>query len=872
MGKKIKKEDKAPPEDVFDALLVESHQAATVVLMLESPEEDVLAKACEAIYKFVEKCDENKKVLLDLGAVDPLLRLAQCEDRIVRRNASMALGVMTAHAEVRKCLRKREEAVPAFIALLAPEEDTVVHEFAALGLSNMSADFSSKVTIQEQDGMEPLIRCLASHDPDVQKNSIEAIALMLQDYQSRTAVREWNGLEPIMHLMKSEYAIIQELALLALIRATQDAENRAALRELEVLREFIEFVGKPEYNDLHVHALHVLSNCLEDPESMEQIRESGGLQRFVAFITDVTPPEEETKKEKKKDKGKKKGDEGKGGHDKDEPGPPSNTLPEVKRHACIAIARAAKNAENRKILHETEAEKMLILLLGHEDPTVQCAAAQGLGVMCENLLSKESIGQWEGIEPLLKLIKVDNPDLKDACSLALANLTTGNMNNCHEIVNMGGIVPLIDLLSETKEGAISNSAIILTNMATDEGMRSEIQRLGVIPALIEPLKSSSTKVQSKVCLAVASYVGDYDSRVEFVEAGGLPPLIALLQSGNDEVRRSASWAVTVCSVDEKTATEIMKLGGLDILQEIQQSSTRRNGFVDAAFERLLDSKLSAKYALTGQLGSSNLIFDGFFDVGQLRPGTKFLGLEDYCKQEVNQKRPVLLINAEPEQIKDLTPSEADMMKDSSKTSVSGKTSRTGRDSKSKSRAAREREERQREEELRAQLLREEEAAMSSQPFVTPADPTLCKYIEDVQERVLPLMSTKYQVIALAEYVSDKMGGPIARGQLANFSYELPISQIKYDLKSNVIPIGLIKTGIHYHRALLFKALADRIAVSCSLMRGEYNRSWNEVMLTDDDDTPGAPKFPPKSYIVDLIHEPGRLMLADSNEAEQYKRL
>ena len=34
---------------------MESRQAGTVVLMLNSPEEDVVAKACEAIYKFVDK-------------------------------------------------------------------------------------------------------------------------------------------------------------------------------------------------------------------------------------------------------------------------------------------------------------------------------------------------------------------------------------------------------------------------------------------------------------------------------------------------------------------------------------------------------------------------------------------------------------------------------------------------------------------------------------------------------------------------------------------------------------------------------------------------------------------------------------------------
>ena len=46
----------------FDTLLVESRQAATVVLMLESPEEEVLSKACEAIYRFVEKCKHSPLV------------------------------------------------------------------------------------------------------------------------------------------------------------------------------------------------------------------------------------------------------------------------------------------------------------------------------------------------------------------------------------------------------------------------------------------------------------------------------------------------------------------------------------------------------------------------------------------------------------------------------------------------------------------------------------------------------------------------------------------------------------------------------------------------------------------------------------------
>lgn len=49
-----------------------------------------------------------------------------------------------------------------------------------------------------------------------------------------------------------------------------------------------------------------------------------------------------------------------------------------------------------------------------------------------------------------------------------------------------------------------------------------------------------------------------------------------------------------------------------------------------------------------------------------------------------------------------------------------------------------------------------------------------------------------------------MGGQIDKSELANFSWELPISQVRYELKSNVVPIGKVKAGIHIHRALLFK--------------------------------------------------------------------
>ncbi|KAK0062177.1 armadillo repeat-containing protein 3-like isoform X7 [Biomphalaria pfeifferi] len=872
MGKKVKKDEKGPPSDVFETLLVESRQAATVVLMLNSPEEDVQSKACEAIYKFVDKCDENKKVLLDLEVLDPLLSLIQGPDRTVRRHAIMALGVMCAHTEVRKALRKRSGAIPAIISLLNSDEDSVIHEFAALALSFMANEFASKVAIQAANGVEQLVHLLSSHDPDVQKNSVEAVAQLVMDYKARSSVREYNGLQPVLDLVKSEYAIIQRLALLALDRLSQDSENRRVLREIDAIGRLLDILAQPTLNDLHVMVVMVLSNLLEDPESLVLVRDNGALKRFVALITDAAPPEEDKKEGGKKSSSrtgnKKSAKETKGKKEDDakEDAPFGGdciipTLPDVKVCAAKAIARSARSAENRKLLHELEAEKMLTTLLSHDSPEVQATAALAIGVICENVSSRDCIKEMGGLSPLVKLLNSEYGEVKEATSLAIANLTTANNKNCLEISRLGGIDALLMCLGEVREEVIANAACALINMAQDEKLRTEAHAKGVVTALIYPLSSYNTNVQSKVALAVSAFACDAESRREFKENGGLQPLVQLLNSGNDEVRRNTAWAITVCGVDEPTASEICRLGGLQILQEIQTSASRHNTFIEAALQRLLDSNLSAKFSLYNHLGKL-----------KLKQGTSFKTLEEYCAQEMNDKRPVLLVNAKwvPSE-EDYTASISSKLEEDQKTESSSKVKDTLLKSKSKMKKFKEKEEKNPKEDD-SQDKERESVIREPGVFCPPPDPQLFKYIEEVIDKILPLPSIRVQVVALAEFVSLKMGGRIPRGEVANFSWELPLNQLRFQLKSNVIPIGRIKAGIHIHRALLYKTLADRIALPCSLTRGEYNRAWNEVLLPDEDEDPLIPKFPPKRYIVDLVHEPGSLLVPDTQAAVSYMKL
>ncbi|XP_048462849.1 armadillo repeat-containing protein 3 [Rhincodon typus] len=776
MGKKQKKEIEASPKDAFNSLIIESKNVQTVVLMLDSLEDEILLKACEAIYKFAEKGDENKMILLALGAVPKLAKLISHDDKQIHMYATMGFGVMATNSEVRKSMRQLD-FLPSIIACLAPDDDVVVHELATLCLSSISIDFTSKVEIYEKGGLGPLIQLLSSPDPDVQKNSIECISNLVKDYVCRVALNKMNGIYPVLNLLNSEYPVIQQLALQTLITVSSDAGSRKALFQNEGHETLLQVLDTPEFSDLHADVLHVLANCLEEAQNVTIIRESGALEKFLLFLA-------------------------------------TSSFPEAQRHATNAITRSARNSETRNIFHQEGLEKVLVMLLGINNDAVKIAACEAVSVMCASDSSKEAFRTEEAIFQIVPLLTSDNVEMREAAALALANLTTANSSNA---------------------------------------------------------------------------------------------------------------------------------SALDILQEINLSSSHKNNFSDAAAKRLLDHNAALKYCLTGYLSFNDVITDGFYDPGQIKPGMKVLTLEEHSNQEVNQHRPILLINvkkADGHQMAGL-PIEEKLTEAplavSSRFPSSKANSKDKPSSKGRSRGKKE-EEKVKEEQSQAKTEEEER----NKPWECPYDVLFDAYLSEITRNILPLVSTKEQIVALAieskitdaslqpiqftpcdikkwlealdattavgpnnfparlvlpelaatlaklfqysdntgisqqrgkvpRFVSEKMGGPISKEKLHEFTWELHIAELKSELKSNIIPIGKIQKGIYYHRALLFKALADKIGISCSLVRGEYSRAWNEVMLVDrpTQDVTGL-FIPPTKYIVDLVHQVGSLMRTDSPDAAHYE--
>ncbi|XP_005722561.1 armadillo repeat-containing protein 3 isoform X2 [Pundamilia nyererei] len=859
MGKKSRNERETPIKETFEPLPLESKAPATVVLLLNSPEEDILIKACEAIQTFAEKGDENKVSLLGLGALAPLCQLITHNNKLVRRNAFMALGIMATNGDVRTALKKLD-AIPSIIEKLSLEDDTVVHEFATLCLASLSEDFLCKAQIFDNKGLPTLIQLLSSSDPDVKRNSLETISNLVQDYKSRLVVHELGGIPPLLQLLNSEFPVIQHLALKTLQHVTTDRDANKTFRDKQGFEKLMGILNNVNFSDLHAEALHVLANCLSDSESVQLIHKSGGLTKLMEFV--LTP-----------------------------------SVPEIRSGVIKCITRVAQSSESCKVLHEQDVETVLVELLSLENIGVMTSACQAVAALTFHLNSKERFRELGCISVLVQLLSRESLALREAATQALSNLTHNSESNAFEVYEEGGDKLLIQQLYQSCPKIVANSAATLCNMAEHEIIRCSILSHGAIQALLEPLKSTVTQVLVNTARCLAVLASDEEARTELVRVGGLQLLVNLLQSHSKEVLHIACLAVNVCASDEPTAVEMCKFGALEILQEINQSKTRRNSFSELAVNSLLNSNLSFKYSLTSSLASTDIITCGFYDAGKAHPGQRMLTLEELSKQPVNQRQAIIFVNKAtvlPEETVDVPeetqnkPSESDGRvrgeRKTPKVTVDVRDETQSKPSESESRVKGDRKtpKKKKEEEqkdyglMKKKEEKQKDYLQPESPVEKPRgmmeDVSLQILIKIAKEYIFPLNDEKEQCESLARLVSEAMGGAVEKEKMHEFSWILHLSELKIQLQSNVIPIGFIKKGIYYHRALLFKSLADCIGLSCTLVRGDYNRAWNEVLLFSRNSSNKLHSSQPCRYIVDLVHQPGNLFPVNSPAAVQYQTI
>ncbi|KAI3910430.1 hypothetical protein MKX01_034824 [Papaver californicum] len=110
---------------------------------------------------------------------------------------------------------------------------------------------------------------------------------------------------------------------------------------------------------------------------------------------------------------------------------------------------------------------------------------------------------------------------------------------------------------------------------------------------------------------------------------------------------------------------------------------------------------------------------------------------------------------------------------------------------------------------------------------------------------------------LASLVADYMGGPVGDPDNMLKAWKNLSDRLRANIGSMVLPLGSLTIGLARHRALLFKVLADSVAIPCWLVKGRQHTGSHDVAMNiirlDDG----------REYIIDLMAAPGTLIPSDA---------
>ncbi|OAF70700.1 Beta-catenin-like protein [Intoshia linei] len=876
MAKKTKKTTDKSTADVFDPVTLESSQSATVVLLLNSKEEEVVIKALESLVRYADKCDENRKDLFDLSSLDILIKLTQHENRTIRRNSSMCLAILTKNADVRLYLKRQNGVLSHFINLLGPDESSIIHEYAALSLSNICTDMHAAIDVAQSDALDALTKLLESSDPDVSKNAVETLSILAQNYQCRQLLSNIEIFPSLLNLLKSDYATIQQLSLKTLQLASLNKENRKIMQEFDAVNKLTDFLTHTEWSDLHPNVIFVMENLLEDVEVVEflvddmrykqTLRNNGALRKIAKMLIDVNVEEDETTKKKptKKDgkSGKKKGqqDADKQNNTESQAEAAIKLSIEIKESLCNIIAKSSSNVDNIKIFHEFEIDKTLLNMLNSDNWNIIHPSCQTLGVMATSSICRESIFKYDGLEVIIKLLKNDHSQVRQSATLCLANLIFENTTNANELNKSSIIDSINSILQESRDNSVINASILLRNMASASAtIKSDCIKAGCVKAMLESIKTNANGIimLTELMKTLSCYLTDCDARKIFDDCNGSSILENCLNLNDINLIRYTSQALTVACNNESIVEKLVSSGVLSKLISIYKSKSRTNIHTKLAIDRIFNFNLTVKFAYLDKLEETDIVTGLFVDVGRVRSlNDKVKTLNELAEEEVNHKKPIILINPDNELCTDNYFEVHEFYLEITINCLLR---------------------------LNKILNMNEEEAMKfisdnkkevELMDISSFDLRLTSYIEHVMRNIQPLPTLLDQVEALAMFVSKSMGGFVQSLSIKDCKYQLNLSELRNSLNTNVIPIGLIFKGLQDYRAVLFKILADRLGISCTLERGKYNNYWNTltVILPEGQKTSSQrrKKMFTKDCIVDLVFHVGRLMDVTTTEAIKYK--
>ena len=221
-------------------------------------------------------------------------------------------------------------------------------------------------------------------------------------------------------------------------------------------------------------------------------------------------------------------------------------------NAAEALALlAARSDENRKAITDADAVEPLVRLLGDgrrvRAGTPQERAAAVLADLARSSDNKSSIVKVGGVGPLIAMLSSDSIATQTYASGALLQLSALGTNRS-TIAEAGAIPPLVELLSSHSPDTQKSAAGALWNLASSAESKIQMRDAGAIPRLVHVLRCKSADTREHAVAVLSALARSQGQNKKLIyDAAALEPLIALLDDQRSMTQRHAAcclWALS----------------------------------------------------------------------------------------------------------------------------------------------------------------------------------------------------------------------------------------------------------------------------------------------------------------------------------------
>jgi hypothetical protein len=275
---------------------------------------------------------------------------------------------------------------------------------------------------------------------------------------------------------------------------------------------------------------------------------------------------------------------------------------EAQEYALWLLWQSNDNASKKSIAMARSAQPIVTILVSDNlsDVAKEHAATVLSGMTADELVSidedtratnKQDIVQGGGILPLVKLLGSGSLGAKRHAALTLAQLCRSAegavVDTQLTIVEAGAIPALVPWLNDADLGPPAMAARGLAELSTDnEATQKTIVESGAVGPLVTMMINGSADAQKWAAAAIAALAANVDSQEEIASCGGIPPLVELLKRDNKGPHEHATCAVWHLASSRDNQLAIAAEGCLPPLVANLSADSARAKWAAAALQAL----------------------------------------------------------------------------------------------------------------------------------------------------------------------------------------------------------------------------------------------------------------------------------------------